>query len=716
MPTTPKSDPTVSRPSLALITAAALTLAHLAPAVPRDRPDQQDRQSWQKSLSAHVFTSKKHGKLPYRLFKPKMAEGQKLPLVLFLHGAGERGSENQRQLRHGVRSFVNPDAQRARPCLLLAPQCPRGSWWNVEHFTELLRSTLDSLPVDRDRVYVTGLSMGGYGSWHVIGSAPSLFAAAVPVCGGGKLEDVAQLRSVPIWAFHGGADRTVKPEQSRRMIAAIEKAGGKPEYTEYPGVGHNSWERAYSDEKMHTWLFRQTRAAKPRKPKRKNVLFLISDDLGAQSLGCYGNRQCKTPAIDGLAARGMRFTRTYCQFPVCGPSRASLMSGMYPQSIGVMGNGGASKFAANIGDRPTMSGLFKNHGWSSLRVSKIYHMLIPGNITDGVHGPDHAESWNERFSVQAPEWFSEGKAYNLTRGRLRFNREKHYGLGFGTAFYVVEGSTDGAEQADVLAADKAIELLGKQGDKPFFLAVGFVRPHVPLVAPASFYEPYPAEQMKLAASVENDQADIPKLGISKNSKRSGLTEDAQKRRVLRAYYASVAFMDSQVARVLQALDDNGLREDTIVVFTSDHGYHLGEHDFWQKLSLHEESARIPLIVSGPGIEPGETAALSQQIDIYPTLAELCGLAVPKHVQGRSLAPALADPGHSVHQEVYCTNKKGHLLRTDRWAFLSWRDGTAELYDMQKDPKQFTNLAGRDEHASVIKELGKRLKKKLASFE
>jgi iduronate 2-sulfatase len=174
-------------------------------------------------------------------------------------------------------------------------------------------------------------------------------------------------------------------------------------------------------------------------------------------------------------------------------------------------------------------------------------------------------------------------------------------------------------------------------------------------------------------------------------------------------------MDSQVARVLKALDDNGLRDNTIVVFTADHGYHLGEHDFWQKLSLHDESARIPLIVSGPGIKTAETTALAQQIDIYPTLAELCGLEVPKHVQGKSLASVIANPKHEVHQSVYCTNKKGHLLRTDRWAYLSWRDGSAELYDMNQDPQQFTNLAQHEEHAATILKLSKSLGEKLQTF-
>ena len=449
--------------------------------------------------------------------------------------------------------------------------------------------------------------------------------------------------------------------------------------------------------------------------KRPNVVFLISDDLGAQSLGCYGNTQCKTPAIDGLAARGVRFTRAYCQFPVCGPSRAALMSGMYPQAIGVMGNGQARRFTKNLGDRPSMSGLFKNNGWHTARVSKIYHMRVPGDITKGVHGPDHAVSWTERYSFQAPEWMTKGEHAHYTREKLKFDKDKHYNLGFGGAFYVVRGASDGSEQCDVRAADKAIELIGKLKDEPFFLAVGFVRPHVPLVAPAPYYEPYPHQSINLPRQLDDDWADIPKLGISKNSKGSGLDTSEEKRKVLGAYYASVAFMDAQVARVLKALDDHGLRDDTIVVFTSDHGYHLGEHEFWQKMSLHEESTRIPLIVLGPGIKKAETGALAQQIDIYPTLAELAGLAIPKHVQGRSLVPAIEKPSADVHAEVFCTKRNGQLLRTKKWAFLSFQDGTAELYDMASDPKQFTNLAKEEKHAEVVAELRERLQKKLAAI-
>ena len=452
-------------------------------------------------------------------------------------------------------------------------------------------------------------------------------------------------------------------------------------------------------------------AQETKPPKTYNVLFVISDDLSAEALGCYGNRECKTPAIDGLAARGLKLTRAYCQYPVCGPSRAALMSGMYPQSIGVMGNGQSSRFARRLGKRASMSQLFKQNDYYAARVSKIYHMRVPGDITNGVHGPDHAPSWTERFSFRAPEWMTEGPAEHYSNERLKFDRDKHYNLGFGGAFYAVKAKT-GAKQADVLAADKAIELLGKKRDKPFFLALGFVRPHVPLVAPAHYYDDYPPAKTKLPAQVEDDWDDIPKLGISKNSKRSGLDSADKKRKTLAAYYASVAFMDAQLGRVLAALDEHGLRDKTIVVFTSDHGYHLGEHEFWQKMSLHEESARIPLIVSVPGKKAAVSASLAQQIDIYPTLAELCGLEIPEHVQGKSLAKLVDEPEARVHDAVYCFKRTGSLIRSERHALLQWRDGSSELYDMDEDPKQFSNLANSEKHRDTVTRLRAKLTKKL----
>ncbi len=454
--------------------------------------------------------------------------------------------------------------------------------------------------------------------------------------------------------------------------------------------------------------------------RKLNVLFIISDDLGSQSLGCYDNVQCRSPNIDALAGRGVQFMRTYTQYPVCGPSRAALMSGMYAQVIGVMSNGGATNFTKNLGSRPSMSQHFLNQGYYAARVSKIFHMRVPGDITAGVNGPDHAASWTERFNCRGPEQWTAGVHQHLTNEKLKpdLKRQIHYGLGYGGAFYVVRGETDGAEQADHKAAAKAIELLEQRADdhKPFFLAVGLVRPHVPLVAPASFFEPYVAKQMKLPPVVKDDWNDIPKAGISKNSERSGLDADAKKQQVLEAYYAAVTYMDAQVGKMIDAVDRLGLRDNTIIVFTADHGYHLGEHDFWQKMSLHEESTRIPLIIHVPGKKPSKSSALSQQIDIYPTLAELCGLPRPEHVQGRSLVKSLDDVDHVVHDAVYCLRgRNDHLLRTDRWALIRYGPGGVELYDMHADPHQFTNLADKPKYRDDLAELQRQLDAKLKAI-
>lgn len=451
--------------------------------------------------------------------------------------------------------------------------------------------------------------------------------------------------------------------------------------------------------------------------RKPNVLFIISDDLGGQSLGCYGNQQCRSPNIDALAQRGVKFTRTYTQYPVCGPSRAALMSGMYAQVIGVTSNGASSKFTKNLGGRPSMSQHFIEHDYYAARVSKIYHMRVPGDITAGVNGPDHAASWTERFNCQGPEQWTDGAHEQLTNERLKPDpqRQIHYRLGYGGAFYVVRGAGDGAEQADHKAAAKAVELLEQRAKDrmPFFLAIGLVRPHVPLVAPTSFFESYPARQLKLPPASDGDWDDIPKAGRSKNSAGSGLNTKLKKQKVLEAYYASVTYMDAQVGKIISAVDRLGLRNDTIIVFTADHGYHLGEHDFWQKMSLHEESTRIPLIIHAPGKRPNKTAALSQQIDIYPTLAELCGLPVPEHLQGKSLAATLDNPQHVVHDAVYCLRgRNDHLLRSERWALIRYGKGAVELYDMHADPHQFTNLSDHPAHQRQLAELQNKLNAKL----
>ncbi len=444
----------------------------------------------------------------------------------------------------------------------------------------------------------------------------------------------------------------------------------------------------------------------------RNVLFLIADDLTASVLGCYGHAGGATPTIDALAARGLRFERAYCDFPVCGPARAALMSGLCTRTLGILGNGGAGRLEEVLGKRPTLPEWFRRAGFHTARVGKIFHMRVPGDITAGVHGPDHAASWTERHSLRAPEWQSDGEAEHLSREKLRFETDRHYNLGFGTAFYCVQVPGDGIEQHDAQAAAKAVEILEQRAaaEEPFFLAVGFVRPHVPLVAPAELFAAHPPEQAALPARVEADLDDIPAAGRTRSEAQWGLEDVDKQRRVHQAYLASTAFLDAQVARVLGALHDLGLADDTLVVFTSDHGYHLGEHGFWQKLSLHEESARVPLLVAGPGVTPGVAAGLVQAIDLYPTLVEAAGLDRPEHLQGASLLPMLRDPEARVHDAVFATRGSGDLVRTEDWALLAWEDGSRELYDMRDDPRQFRNLAGRSGYEAEQRRLEARLER------
>ena len=447
-----------------------------------------------------------------------------------------------------------------------------------------------------------------------------------------------------------------------------------------------------------------------------NVLFIIADDLSAQALGCYGNEQVKTPNIDRLAARGFVMDRAYCQYPVCGPARAALLSGLYPQQNKVTGNSDRDILSESLGDRPTMPQYFKDNGYTSVRLGKLYHMRVPGHITAGVDGPDHPASWSMKFNFKSDEQWTPGKTEHHSGEKLKPDPDRsiHYGLGYGAAFFVVEDPTDGSAQHDVRATDKALELMdGELKDKPFFLAVGYVRPHVPLVAPKPFYEPYLAGQMKLPEQVENDHADIPKLGITGTGKRRGMKDEMARKRTLRAYYASVSFMDAQVGRLLDALDDNGLTDNTLIVFLSDHGYHLGEHDFWQKLSLHEESARIPLIAAGPNIEPGKRwEGLVESVDIFPSMCVFAGLPIPEHCVGLDLVSAREDP----RETAYTLVRNGHLLRTKDWAYMRYKDGSEELYDMKNDPRQFKNLAGNIEARKPLLAMRNKLDTKLEEIQ
>ena len=443
--------------------------------------------------------------------------------------------------------------------------------------------------------------------------------------------------------------------------------------------------------------------------ERPNVLFIISDDLTATALSCYGNTVCKTPNIDRLASQGTRFTKAYRQGTYCGPSRASFMSGYYPHAIKMLGYGSPRPA---IGERATWAQHFKNNGYHTARVSKIFHMGVPGGIEKGTDGADDPASWTERFNSAGPEWKAPGDGETLENNA---DGRKPGPVG-GNTFVVVEADGNDLVHSDGKTAAKAVELIKQNRDKPFFLGVGFVRPHVPFVAPRKDYTDFlPYSRMQLPPKLKDDWADIPKAGINYKTSKNMKMDVRRQKKAVGGYYASVAFMDRMVGQVLNGLEEAGLEDNTIVIFTSDHGYHLGEHDFWAKVSLHDESAAVPLIIRMPGKKPAVCHSLVELLDLYPTLSNLCGLEVPKHLQGKDISKMMTDPAKEVRSAAFSVNGKGFLLREQDWAYIAYGkngQGDEELFDMKQDPKQFTNLAKDPKHAQIIARFQKQMATKL----
>ena len=411
--------------------------------------------------------------------------------------------------------------------------------------------------------------------------------------------------------------------------------------------------------------------------KIKNVLFLISDDLKASVLGCYGNKVCKTTNIDKLASQSMIFERAYCQGTSCNPSRTSLMHSLYK---------GSSEM--NLGK------LFRQNSYYSARVGKIYHMRVPGDIIDGTDGLDIPSTWTEKFNSRGLEAHTPGDYACLNLNIFTKELEGRQSTRMPHRMFVtVSYDGDGSDQPDHKTATKIVELMREHKDEPFFLAAGFVRPHYPMVQPKQYFDQYPHNEIKLPDHIPNDLKDIPKLGLARTrsaTNKIGEFPENQKR-MWSAYYASTQFMDEQVGRILDELDNLGLRESTAIVFTSDHGYHLGEHTFWQKSNLHEEVIRVPLMISLPGMKPGRSRSVVELVDLMPTLSEICGFDIPNKIHGKSLVPILKDSSKTVKAGALSFNSNGISYRIPGWSYIKYRDGKEEFYNMIKDPHQFTNL-------------------------
>jgi iduronate 2-sulfatase len=432
--------------------------------------------------------------------------------------------------------------------------------------------------------------------------------------------------------------------------------------------------------------------------QRPNVLFIAVDDLN-NDLGAYRHPLVRSPNIDRLAARGVRFDRAYNQFPLCSPSRTSLLTGLRPDATGVFDL--RTHFRDRLPDVVTLPQLFRNHGYYAARVGKIFHYGVPGQI--GTSGLDDPASWDHVVNPIGRDKQDEHTIVNVTPNR-----------GLGSALSWREDPGEDEEQTDGKVATEAIRLLEERRDRPFFLAVGFYRPHTPYVAPKRYFDLYPLEAIAPPSDPTADLADVPEPAQWVQPPNWGLPAD-DLRRSIQAYYAAVTFMDAQLGRVLNALDRLGLTNNTIVVFWSDHGYHLGQHGQWMKQSLFEGAARVPLIIAAPGYRHGAASGrVVELLDLYRTLAELAGLSQPAHLQGRSLRPLLVDPAapwpHAAYTQVRRGPQGAHFMgrsvRTERWRYTEWDEGRkgGELYDHANDPEERTNLAGDARYADTITEL------------
>lgn len=450
-------------------------------------------------------------------------------------------------------------------------------------------------------------------------------------------------------------------------------------------------------------------------PRKYNVLHIISDDLCAR-LGCYGDPMVKSPNIDRLAARGVLFESAYCQFPLCNPSRASFMTGLRPDTIRVYEN--KTQFRENVPDAVTIAQSFQKAGYSVARVGKIYHYGVPGQI--GTDGLDDPASWEKVVNprgrdiddigmVEVLELGPDGKARTATGKKLSDTG--------GTLSWLAADGVD-AEQTDGIGAAAAIRMLEERAreDKPFYLAVGFYRPHTPYIAPKKYYDLYPLDKIQLPTVPPNLKEMFPGPALATQKPAQLAMDDDLRRRAIQAYSAATTFMDAQVGLLLDTLDRLNLADNTIVVFHGDHGYHLGEKNLWQKMSIFEESARVPLIVSVPGNKANgkRCSRTVELVSLHKTLTDLCDIDANGKTQGYSMRALVRDPdarwNYAAYSQVTRNSDKkeimGRSVRTEKWRYTEWDEGRlgVELYDHERDPKEMRNLADDTEYKRTLEKM------------
>ena len=421
-----------------------------------------------------------------------------------------------------------------------------------------------------------------------------------------------------------------------------------------------------------------------------NVLLIMSDDLGAR-FGGYGFPEVRTPNLDRLAREGVLFERAYTQFPQCAQSRASFLTSRRPNETRVFDL--KTNFRVALPDVVTLPQYFRQQGYFAGRVGKIFHQGVPNDI--GTSGPDDAVSWTQVVNPRGRDKEAElaGRLVNLSPG-----------IPYGAAWAYLEDDGPDSEQTDGIIAAETVKMLEGRKDGPFFIAAGFYRPHVPDVAPKAYFDLYPLDKIRLE-SMPSEEDPVRPLVTSNIWPANLGAPEAERRKMMQAYYASTTFMDAQVGQVLDALDRLGLKDNTIVVFMSDHGYQLGEHGQWQKNTLWEQSVRTPLIIRAPGARGAGIASPRpvELLDLYPTLVDLTGLPAKSDLQGASLRPLLDAPRRGWNRPAYSQVQGGRTVRTDRWRYTEWEAGRlgVSLYDMEADPQELKNLARDPKHATIV---------------
>lgn len=439
-------------------------------------------------------------------------------------------------------------------------------------------------------------------------------------------------------------------------------------------------------------------AAASQTAHKPNILFIAIDDL-RDWVGFLGaNSQVKTPHLDRLAARGVAFTRAYCASPLCNPSRAALLSGLRAGSTGVYNNNIDWRRVIPA-DATTLPLHFKNHGYYVAGAGKIYHERFRRD-----------SDWRDYLGKG-------GGDEDDKRARARKGKGGGVTSVAPDASNITIGPIDGDDDAmiDYHSVSYVIKKLGEKRDQPFFLACGLKKPHLPWTAPKKYFDLYPLHAVLLPKVLQTDLDDVPPIGVrfAKRREHDAIVRDGKWKDCVHAYLATISFCDAMIGRLLDGLDRSGHASDTIICCWSDHGWHLGEKQHWHKSTLWEEATRAPHIWVVPGLTRagGTCGRPVDYMNIYPTLCELAGLPAPKHVQGVSIKPLLADPSAAWERPAVTTHGfSNHTVRTQRWRYIRYADGGEELYDHEKDPLEWTNLAKDPQLGSVRAELAKWLPK------